>query len=127
MEDHVHHGPSRRALLSVNKSEACCGAHSLAEFYANATRYPGKNRLNTEQVLLFIDDCRERLDIVSLTSDEYSSAVKAAAAAGVLGGAIYDALLGACALKSGAEIIYTWNVRHFQQLTPEITKRLRTP
>lgn len=126
-EDHIHCEASRRALLNVNKSVGCCGAHSLAEFYANATRYVGKNRLSGEQVLLFLDDVRDRLDIVGLTSDEYYYAVRNAAAAGGVGGTIYDALLGYCAIKAGAEVIYTWNLRHFQQLSPEITKRLRTP
>jgi predicted nucleic acid-binding protein len=53
--------------------------------------------------------------------------VKEAAAVGVVGGTVYDALLARCAIKAGAEIIYTWNMKHFQQFSPEITKRLRTP
>jgi predicted nucleic acid-binding protein len=64
---------------------------------------------------------------VTLTAEEYRAAMKEAAAAGIAGGTIYDALLAACALKAEAEVIYTWNVKHFQQFSPEIAKRVRTP
>jgi hypothetical protein len=49
------------------------------------------------------------------------------AAAGVTGGGIYDAVLGHCALKAGAGTIYTWNVKHFNRLGPEIARRVATP
>lgn len=125
--DHIHHAASLQAFISVNAREGSCAAHSLAELYANATRLPGKNRVKPEQVLLFLGDVRERLSIVGLTPDEYYATLKDAAGVGLMGATIDDALLGACALKSEAEIIYTWNLRHFQQLSPEITQRLRTP
>jgi predicted nucleic acid-binding protein len=53
--------------------------------------------------------------------------MKEAAAANIAGGTIYDALLARCAMKAGAEVIYTWNVRHFQQFSAEISERVRTP
>ena len=127
LEDHLHHEASLRVFLAADKKQGCCGAHSLAEVYATATRFPGKQRLSGDQVLLFLNDLRERLDIVGLTPDEYYSALSDAAAAGIVGGSVYDSLLGRCALKAGAEFIYTWNVKHFQQFSPDITKRLRTP
>ncbi len=127
VEDHEHHEASLRAFLKADKKQACCGAHSLAEFYATATRLPGKNRLSGEQVLLFLGNVQERLTIVTLTVDEYYASLKEAAANGIVGGTIYDALLARCAMKAEAEYIYTWNVRHFQQFSPETVKRLRTP
>lgn len=127
LEDHEHHEASLRAFLKADKKQGCCGAHSLAELYATATRLPGKHRLSGEQVMLFLEDVRERLAIVALSGDDYLSAVKEAAASGVVGGTIYDALLAHCALKAGAEIIYTWNQKHFQQFSAEIAKRLRNP
>jgi predicted nucleic acid-binding protein len=126
-EDHIHHEASLRAFLDVDKTRGCCGAHSLAELYASATRFPGKNRLSGQQALLFIDDVRERLDLVSLTPEEYYSALRDAAGAGVVGGTVYDVLLTFCAVKAKAEFIYTWNVKHFQQFSTDIAQRLRTP
>jgi predicted nucleic acid-binding protein len=126
-EDHVHHAASLEVFLGAGKKEGCCGAHSLAEVYATATRLPGAHRLSGEQVLLFLENIRERLTIVTLTAEEYYKALKEAAAAGIVGGTVYDALLAQCALKARAETIYTWNIRHYQQLGPEITKRLKVP
>jgi predicted nucleic acid-binding protein len=126
-EDHVHHAASLEVFLDAGKKEGCCGAHSLAEVYATATRLPGAHRLSGEQVLLFLENIRERLTIVTLTAEEYYKALKEAAAAGIVGGTVYDALLAQCALKARAETIYTWNIRHYQQLGPEITKRLKVP
>jgi predicted nucleic acid-binding protein len=126
-EGHEHHEASLRAFLKADKEQGCCGAHSLAELYATATRFPGKHRLSGEQVLLFLENVLERLTIVTLTVDEYYGALKEAAATGVVGGAVYDALLARCAIKADAEYIYTWNLKHFRQFSPDIVKRVRTP
>jgi predicted nucleic acid-binding protein len=125
--DHEHHEASLRAFLKADKAQGCCAGHSLAELYATATRLPGKLRLSGDQVLLFLENIYERLSIVTLTAEEYRTAMRDAAAAGIAGGTIYDALLLACAVKAEAELIYTWNVKHFQQFSPEIAKRVRTP
>jgi hypothetical protein len=34
---------------------------------------------------------------------------------------------GVLALKAKADIIYTWNVKHYGQFGSEATKRVRTP
>ena len=88
------------------------------------TLLPGRHRLSDEQVLLFLDNIRERLTIVALTVD---AAIREAADTGVVGGTIYDALIARCALKAKADTVYTWNTRHFEQLGPVIAERLRTP
>jgi len=88
---------------------------------------PGKQRISGEQGMLFLSDIREHLTIISLDDREYFQAIAGAAAAGVVGGTIYDALLIYCALKAKAEIIYTWNVKHYGQFGSEAAKRARTP
>jgi predicted nucleic acid-binding protein len=125
--DHERHEASLSVFLKADKTQGCCAAHTLAELYATATRLPGKLRLSGDQVLLFVENIYDRLAIVTLSDEEYRTAMKDAAAAGIAGGTIYDALLLACAVKAGAEVIYTWNVKHFQQFAPEIAKRVRTP
>ncbi len=125
--DHVHHGPSQELFIQFNQSTGCCGAHSLAEVYATLTRMPGKRRISGEQAMLFVGNIRERLSIVALNSEEYADALAASAARGIVGGAIYDALLAQCALKAKADAIYTWNVRHYALCGREVAGRLRTP
>ena len=50
-----------------------------------------------------------------------------AAEKGIVGGLIYDMLLARCAVKAGADILYTINVKHFAQLGPDISRRLKSP
>jgi len=124
---HVHHSPSLRALLDTGKAQARCAAHSLAELYSTLTRLPGNQRMDSDQALLIIDEMRSRFKAVFLDADEYYSVIAGAAAAGIVGGMIYDALIARCALKSRADVIYTWNTGHFQQLGSEVAKRLQSP
>lgn len=127
LEDHEHHEASLKVFLKANRSEAACAAHSLAELYATATRLPGKHRLSGDQVMLFLDNVVERLTPIVLNAAEYVQAIQAAASKGIVSGTIYDALLAQCALKVGATVIYTWNVKHFRQLGPEIAKCVSVP
>jgi predicted nucleic acid-binding protein len=125
--DHVHHGPSQELFIQFNQSTGCCGAHSLAEVYATLTRMPGKRRISGEQAMLFIGNIRERLSIIALSGDEYVDALEASAGLGMVGGAIYDAMLAHCALKAKAEALYTWHTRHYALCGKEVAGRLRTP
>ncbi|MGA2302177.1 MAG: hypothetical protein ABSG77_15955, partial [Candidatus Acidiferrum sp.] len=45
----------------------------------------------------------------------------------IVGAAAYDALIGHCALKAGANILLTWNVRDFTRLGPAISRLVKTP
>ncbi len=127
LEGHPHHAASLAAFRNAEKKTACCAAHSLAEVYATVTRLPGSHRLTGEQALLFLGEIRDRLTLVALEPDEYQTSIEDAAAAGITGGTVYDALLATCALKVGAEIIYTWDVGHFRRVGPAVAKRVRTP
>jgi predicted nucleic acid-binding protein len=125
--DAEHHDPSIDVFLRHKKNEACCAVHSLAEVYSSLTGMPGKDRASADEAMLFLESVRARLTIVVLNEDEYLKALEASAALGVAGGGIYDALLGRCALKARAEVIYTWNEKHFRRLGPEIAGRVAAP
>jgi len=45
----------------------------------------------------------------------------------IIGGAAYDALIGHCALKAGAEVLLTWNLRDFVRMGPDIAGIAKTP
>ncbi len=125
--DHVHHQASLRRFLAFDPSTGCCGAHSLAEVYSTLTRMPGKHRISGEQAMLFLGNVHERLSLVTLDGEESFQALRNSASLGIVGGGIYDALLAHCALKAGAKTIYSWNLRHYAQCGPEVTRRLQTP
>lgn len=124
---HEHHRPSVAAYAKADKKNACCAAHTLAEVYAGLTRMPGAQRMPGDQALLFLDQIRERLTIITLDEEDYCSAIASAVAQGVVGGTIYDALLAKCALKANATVIYTWDLHHFRLLGPEVARQIRNP
>lgn len=120
-----HHEPSVVALAQT--WEASVAGHSLAEFYATATRMPIRPGPVPAEVLHFLRDFRERSVVVSLTSDEYFAAIEEFCAAGHIGAGVYDFLIARCALKAEAGVICTWNVRHFNRFGAEITSKVQTP
>ncbi len=79
------------------------------------------------QAMLFLGTVRERLTVIALDPTEYFSGIARFAAAGIVGGTIYDGLLALCALKADAETIYTWNLRHFRRCGTDVAARLTTP
>jgi predicted nucleic acid-binding protein len=77
--------------------------------------------------MLLLDGFRAKLKFVALTADEVHETAGRVSRLGLAGGVIYDALLLACARKVDAERIYTWNVRHFQMVAPDLAGRIVTP
>jgi predicted nucleic acid-binding protein len=125
--DHEHHAASIDLFLRHSRADACCAGPSLAEVYSSLTAMPGAHRVGGDEALLFLENIRERLTIVTLGERDYLRAVQLASAQGVAGGGIYDVLLASCALKAGADAIYTWNVKHFKRLGPGIAGRVQSP
>ena len=125
--DHVHHERSLRVFAPSTAKDAACSLHTLAELFAVLTALPVKPPVSPEHAMLFLDDIRARLTPISLDSQDYYQTLRAAANQGLTGGRIYDALLLRCAKKCNAQIIYTWNVRHFEAIAPDLAARMRTP
>lgn len=74
-----------------------------------------------------VKQIRERLTLVTLSEEEYVSALGLASSGGIVGAAIYDALIAHCAVKAQAEILLTWNVRDFARLGSGTARLLKTP
>jgi len=127
LADHEFHARSLDAFLRFKPSEAGCAAHSLAELYASLTRLPGKHRVSPEHAVLFLEQARARLTLVALDAEEYYQALQDASTRGIVGGTIYDALVVRCAVKGKADVLYTWNVKHFELIAGEMGRRIRVP
>jgi len=126
--EHPHHQPSFDLFVRCKRDDACCGLHSLAEVYGTLTGMRvASRRASGDQALLFIGNIRERFTLVGFDEQEYFQTLEESAAAGIAGGAIYDSILGHCALKVGAEAIYTWNTKDFLRLPAAIAGRVKTP
>ncbi|PYT78787.1 MAG: twitching motility protein PilT [Acidobacteria bacterium] len=125
--DHEHHERSLRVFASSTTKDTACSLHTLAELFAVLTALPVKPPISPEHVMLFVDEIRARLTPISLDSQDYYQTLGAAAERGLFDGRIYDALLLRCARKCHAQTIYTWNLRHFKAIAPDLATRLRMP
>jgi predicted nucleic acid-binding protein len=131
IKQHVFHERAFVVFESVldGKREGTVSSHSLAEMYSVLTKLPPPYRHTPEQALLSIEEnVLKHFQIISLSGRDYAAVLREAALAGIQGGSIYDALLLRCAVASGADRIYTLNLKHFQSLAgPEIVKKLSEP
>ena len=131
LQNHPHHHAARPVLEKVvaKQDQGFVAAHSLAEAYAVLTRLPGPSQVAPATAWQLISqNIVKNFTSISLTSKEYADTLERAAAEGVEGGRTYDALLLTAAAKSGADRIYTTNVRHFQSLADEkLRKRIVAP
>mgnify|MGYP002778227063 CR=1 FL=1 len=126
--DQAEHESSVRLVKKATPQVAGCAAHTVAEVYSTMTRLPVKPAIPAEQAVLFIRQIRDRFRVVALTEGEHFETVERLASRGVARSYIFDVLIVAAAVKSGAEWIYTWDVDDFQLVAPEgWRKRIRRP
>ena len=125
--DHVNHESSLGIVARASKTTTACGAHSLAEIYSVMTTLPVRPMISPDQALLFLEQLRERVTVVTLSEHDYFETVRKAAELRVTGGRIYDALLLTAARKVHAKKVYTWNIRHFHKIAPDWARRIRRP
>lgn len=98
---HVAHAPAREALIG---SGARLVAHVAYESSSTLSRMPEGRRIAATRVLEALDlDFPE--EWLTLDGTQARSALLQAVAAGVRGGALYDALIAATAHHNGARIL----------------------
>jgi predicted nucleic acid-binding protein len=114
---HQDHETTRR---EIERREAAgdtvvLSAHSLAEAYAVLTRLPEPHRMRPQDALAVLEANWAQARTVALTALDYRSTLKRCGDVGIGGGAVYDALIAACARKAGARELVTWNVADFER------------
>lgn len=124
---HPQHDSSLALVSEAHPGKSSCGLHTLAEVYSVMTSLPVKNAVPPDQAILFVQEVRQRMTVMAIGEADYYETLLSASERGFAGGRIYDALLLRCAAKSGAEVIYTWNLKHFRAIAPEMADRIRTP
>ncbi len=103
---------------------AAISTHSLAEIYNVLT---GRARIPTNDALHLMQLNLQNVQLVSLEPDEYQKALQRVSSLGLSGGVIFDALIAECALKIGAETLFTFNLHHFTRLGTDIVQITREP
>lgn len=124
--DHPQHAPSTKIFLAAGK-EDFCALRTLGEVYATLTGLPVRPRITGSEGMSVVRQITERLTILGLGEREYISALESAASGTIIGAAVYDALIAHCALKAGAEVLLTWNVRDFTRLGSAVARITKTP
>ena len=97
------------------------------KIYVTLTGLPLRPRITGPEGISIVKQIRERLTLITLSEQEYVSALELASSGTVVGAAAYDALIAHCALKAGADILLTWNVRDFTRLGSAIARLVKTP
>jgi predicted nucleic acid-binding protein len=129
-KDHKFHAEAWHLLQLVSSGKLCgfVSTHSLAEIYSILTRVPFQPRFSPSQVWRVLrEDVLTAFELVPLDQDDYRRTIEYCAEGHLVGGRIYDALHIAAARKAGCDIIYTFNVRHFRELAPDLATRIRAP
>ena len=124
---HTEHRTSRELWNLCSVQKTAISAHTLAEIYNVLTSMPPALRLSPRNAVLALETFLKRLTPIALTPEEYVEVLRSAGRLGHAGGMIYDALNLASARKINAEQIYTWNLRHFKMIAPDLAGRIVTP
>jgi predicted nucleic acid-binding protein len=119
VEDHPHHIPAFDLVKAVQQGtlQGCIVTHGLAEFYSVITRAPFTPRVHPAEAGRILDEnILPFFELVALSAGDYKAVLRSCSAAGIIGGAVYDALHLHGAEKANCDRIYTFNVKDFRAL-----------
>lgn len=116
LEGHAQHSASKELLERAFRHdyEACTSLHALAETYSQMTKLPTL-QVSPQVAISTMIYATDKVETVALGPNEYASSLSRAARLGVSGGGIFDLLHFEAALKAGADVIVTRNLKHFEQ------------
>lgn len=114
---HEHHGPAVAEIeRRLSRGERLAvPAPALVEAYAVLTRLPSPHRLSAADAWTviaanFVEDAA----IVALTGPMYARLLAKLAKEGIAGGRAYDAVIAEAARAAKADVLLTFNRRHFE-------------
>lgn len=113
---HEHHVA---AVTEINRrledgERLAVPAPALVEAYAVLTRLPAPHRLSPGDAWALVDaSFIEPATVVALTRIVYVRLLRRIAKQTIAGGRTYDAVIAECAHQARAEVLLTFNPRHF--------------
>lgn len=103
-------------------------AHSLAELYSILTTLPVTPPISASDAKQLIQkNVAEKLEIVSLSSEDYLQVVDQLAELGIVGGATYDALILRAAENAKVDRVVTLNEKDFRRVNPKLADKVVAP
>ena len=130
VESHPAHERALPRLQRVGAAtdSGVVAAHTIAELYAILTRLPIQPRIPPAIAQQMIDrNVLDICEIVALSAADYASVLTHLAAAGIIGGTTYDALIMYTAVKVEVDQIITLNEKDFRRIYPELAGKIVTP
>ena len=130
VETHPNH---TRAFPWLQKAKAktfsgFVAAHSIAELYNILTVLPIRPRILPAIAVQAIQrDVLDQLEVVSLAREDYTAVIEHLSALGIIGGAIYDALILRAAVKANVDQVVTFNANDFARVYPELANKIVSP
>jgi predicted nucleic acid-binding protein len=103
----------------VNEKHSVTSAHALAETYAALSGDP-RLKIRPVDAAQMVEDLARTLTVRSFEVMQYRALIASAAAKGIRGGTIYDALHAETARLAECEEIHTLNVNHFKHVAPDL-------
>ena len=128
--DHVHHVPCLAAYSDVllGAIEGYFSSQGLSEFYSVATRTPFVVPIHPLGAVEIIErSIMPHFHLVDLNAASYRAAISECASRGWRGGRVHDAVHLQAATQAKCDLIYTYDLEHFQSLAPEWGDRIRRP
>jgi predicted nucleic acid-binding protein len=130
VERHPRHEKAADWLkrATERKVEFLVAAHTLAELYAVLTTLPGSPMISPALARRLIrENVEKHAKVIPLTASEYSLTLTDAAESELAGGSIYDALMVRATMKAEADLLLTFNLKHFARAWPDGGQRIVEP
>lgn len=111
--------------ITSGRDNGLVAAHSLAELYAILTTLPVQPPISSADAQQLIrQNIVGKLEIVSLSSDDYIQVIEHLTDLGIVGGATYDALILRAAVNSKVDIVATFNEKDFKRVYPDLGDKI---
>lgn len=130
IRNHPHYERALPVLDDVVKGRhiGAISMHSTAELYSTLTSAPLRPKIQpTEAYRLISKNIIEHFDLIAVTKQMYLQAINTCTDFSLVSGTIYDALILECARKFDADRIYTFNMRDFRRIAPDLATRISSP
>jgi predicted nucleic acid-binding protein len=130
LPDHIHHAHALPWLSQAKAGafEFVCSAHSLAEVYAVLTRLPRKPPIGPDDALRLIqENVTSHARAYSLSADEYALLIESLARSGIIGAAVFDAVIARVCELNAVDYLVTLNAADFLRVWPAGAARIISP
>ncbi|HWY69269.1 MAG TPA: PIN domain-containing protein [Terriglobales bacterium] len=130
VDTHIHYQQCKPLMDDIGrgKYQGFISGHGLTEIYSVMTRTPFVPRFRPIDVWqILVDDILPALQFVALSNSDYRNIVQDCASMGFVSGRVHDLAHLRAAEKAGCQRIYTFDVRGFQVLAPNLSSRIVMP